>query len=58
VLLAKARGLERAATAVRSPVRMSVQPDITICVSALPPSSEEGAFSLMQRVKPLHVAFL
>ena len=42
VLISRVRGLERTATAVRLPLGMSVQPDIPICVSALPPSSAKA----------------
>jgi len=42
VLISKARGAECAATAVHSPPGMSVQPDIPVFVSALPPLSAKA----------------
>jgi len=53
VLISNARGIELAATAVCLSYGMSVQPDIPICVSTLPPSRNGG----YAQVEPLHVAF-
>ena len=49
------RGIERAATAVRSSLGMSVQPDIPIFVST-PPPSWDGGFLTHAEVEPLHIA--
>jgi hypothetical protein len=56
VLLSNLRGIERAATEVRSSSGMSVQPDIPIFVSA-PPPSRDGGLLAHAEVKPLHVVF-
>ena len=45
VLISSARGIERAATAVRSSPCMSVQPEIPILVSVAPPSRDGGLFA-------------
>ena len=50
VLLLNARGIERSSHG------MSVQPDILICVSTLPPSRDGGLLAHAQ-AEPLHVAF-
>jgi len=44
VLISRARGNERTATAVRSSPRMSVQPDIPLFVSGPPPLPDGGFF--------------
>jgi hypothetical protein len=56
VLISNARGIERAATAVRSSSGMSVQPDISIFISAPPPLRDVGYLAHAE-VKPLHVVF-
>jgi len=56
VLISRARGIERAVTAVRSLPGMSVQPDVPIFVSPSP-SSRGGAFFIHAEVSLLHVVF-
>ena len=53
-LISNARGIECAATVVRSPHRISHWTDIPIFVSALPPSRDGGLVGHAE-VKPLHV---
>ena len=56
VLFSNARGTEHAATAVRSSPGMSVQPDISIFISAPPPSRDVG-FLAHAEASPLRVIF-
>ena len=56
MLIPRARGIECAATAVRSSPGMSVQADVLIFVS-LPPPSRDGGFLAHAEVEPLHVFF-
>jgi len=55
-LISRAKGIERAATAVRSLPGKSVQPDVPIFISPSP-SSRAGAFFAHAEVSLLHVVF-